>query len=217
MTNTVAENLTAILLARGLTVRAVARESGISPSVISKLLNGVTRPRPQTLLAIAKALDVTMEDLENGNLRLEGETIEGLARYPIPVLTPEQVAEVCNGSQNIKPRTWVAESPFPDLANVPLVATCCEGIAMEPVFENNDLLYLRGVPFADNSEQPKPKDADYVLALAKGVDRPVVRIFVRGDVGEDWLLAENPDYPGEQKLKAEKILGVVVAKACRYR
>lgn len=220
MSSIITANINALLRAKGMSLRALSRKTGISPSSLSKVVNGVSTPREENLELIAKAFEVTVRELCSAALDCTQGEFSAVAHRPIPVLSIEQIKQIwmqpeCRSS--VQPSAWITETAFSDLAGTPLVATHCEGIAMEPVFEDGDLLYVQGVPFTDDATAPKPRDASYVLALAEGVERPVVRVFVRGDVGGDWLLAENPRYPGEQKLKAEKILGVVVAKACRYR
>lgn len=219
MSSIITANINALLRAKGMSMRALSRKTGLAPSSLSKVINGISTPREENLELIAKALEVTARELCSGALDCTQGEFSAVAHRPIPVLSVEQIKQIWEHPESrtsIKPSAWIAETAFSDLAGAPLVAIHCEGIAMEPVFEDGDLLYVQGVPFTDENATPKPRDAGYVLALAEGVERPVVRVFVRGDVGGDWLLAENTRYPGEQKLKAEKILGVIVAKACRY-
>lgn len=219
MSATIANNISALLKAKGMSLRALSRKTGLSASSLSKVLKGNSTPRAENLELIAQALEVTAKELTSDSLQRSDNYLDVVAHRPIPVLTAEQIRLLCENpeqTRNIKPVSWVAETAFPDLVGQPLVALFCDTHAMEPYFENGDLLYLKGVPYAPNSEPARPRDCDYVLALAEGVKRPVLRTFVEGDIGNDWLLAENPKYPGEQKLKAEKILGVIVAKACRY-
>lgn len=59
----VAERLKAGRLRRGLSVRALAREVGVSPSLVSQIENGKANPSVGTLYAIVSALDVSLDEL----------------------------------------------------------------------------------------------------------------------------------------------------------
>ena len=48
---------------RDVTIRALARNIGVSPSLISQIETGKSQPSVSTLYAISSALDLTLEDL----------------------------------------------------------------------------------------------------------------------------------------------------------
>lgn len=57
------ERIRAARTGRGASVRALAREVGVSPSLISQIENDKSRPSVSTLYAITSALGVAVEDL----------------------------------------------------------------------------------------------------------------------------------------------------------
>lgn len=48
---------------RGLSWEELGRRAGINPSLISRALQGKTKPKPETIERICRALDITDEDL----------------------------------------------------------------------------------------------------------------------------------------------------------
>lgn len=72
----VAERLKAGRLRRGLSVRALAREVGVSPSLVSQIENGKANPSVGTLYAIVSALDVSLDELfDRGDRTPEAEPL----------------------------------------------------------------------------------------------------------------------------------------------
>lgn len=59
----VAERLKASRLERGLSVRGLAREVGVSPSLVSQIENGKANPSVGTLYAVVSALDISLDEL----------------------------------------------------------------------------------------------------------------------------------------------------------
>lgn len=57
------ERIRALRTRRGLTVRGLARDVGVSASLISQIETGKARPSVSTLYAITNALGITVEDL----------------------------------------------------------------------------------------------------------------------------------------------------------
>lgn len=62
-TKTIAANLKRIRVARGLSQRAVAEAAGISQAAYKKIESAVVEPRVSTLEAVARALNVRIQDL----------------------------------------------------------------------------------------------------------------------------------------------------------
>lgn len=48
---------------RGLTLEAVGFLAGVDPSTISRIENGLVEPRPETLVALARGLGVSVKRL----------------------------------------------------------------------------------------------------------------------------------------------------------
>lgn len=73
----VAERLKAGRLKRGLSVRGLAREVGVSPSLVSQIENGKANPSVGTLYAIVSALDISLDLLfDRGDRSVVDEIVE---------------------------------------------------------------------------------------------------------------------------------------------
>lgn len=214
--STLARNIDAIAKRKGLSLRAIARMTGLTGTTISSIVNRGASPRAKNVAAIAEALGVSVDDLYNPSLEVRA-PVEGAVRgFPIPVLTLDQVAAVVANAEmqaEIRPREWVPENAFTSGSGKSVIAVYAENSALDPSISTGDLLYVEGVPFSNKEEKPEAPEGSYVIALAKGAEHPVIRTFIKGDMGDGWLVAENPHFPGESKLRLEKILGVVVAKS----
>lgn len=83
---------------RGVTVRGLAREVGVSASMISQIETGKAQPSVSTLYAITSALGVTIEDVFTPSPEIDTATLPGpeAAREALrgrrlgPVVRPEQ-------------------------------------------------------------------------------------------------------------------------------
>lgn len=53
------------MLLKGYSLNRLAKESNISKSTISRLLNKIGSPRPETIYKIAVALNLTIEEIIN--------------------------------------------------------------------------------------------------------------------------------------------------------
>ncbi|MFA4929102.1 MAG: XRE family transcriptional regulator [Patulibacter sp.] len=71
----VAARLKAGRLKRGLSVRGLAREVGVSPSLVSQIENGKANPSVGTLYAIVSALDISLDLLFDRGHRTEVEEV----------------------------------------------------------------------------------------------------------------------------------------------
>lgn len=213
-----ARNIEALAKQKGLSLRALARLTGLSSSSVSSIVNRGATPRAKNVKAIADILGVHVDDLYSSELKVRVPVKGEIQGFPVPLLTLDQLGDIGRGdTENVKPAGWMPEAPFADCSDESIVAVYAEGSALDPAICTGDLLYVKGVPYTDPETTVEVEEGDYVLALAQGLDRPVVRILVKGDAGDDWLVADNPRYPGETKLRLAKVLGVVVAKATRIR
>jgi transcriptional regulator with XRE-family HTH domain len=61
------------------TIRALARDIGVSPSLISQIETGKSQPSVSTLYAISSALDLPLEDLFDADEFAEPATSAGVA------------------------------------------------------------------------------------------------------------------------------------------
>src|SRR5690606_8196441 len=87
---------------RGVSVRGLARDVGVSASMVSQIETGKSQPSVSTLYAITTALGITVEELFTP--RLDGpEHPGGTGAVPAPEPAAAEVASV-------------AEAPAPDLA-----------------------------------------------------------------------------------------------------
>lgn len=81
----VAERLKAGRLKRGLSVRGLAREVGVSPSLVSQIENGKANPSVGTLYAIVSALDISMDLLfDRGDRKVVDEIAAPAAAHGSP-------------------------------------------------------------------------------------------------------------------------------------
>jgi transcriptional regulator with XRE-family HTH domain len=53
--------LRAIRHSRGLTLEAVGYLAGVDPATLSRIENGLVRPKPETVVTIARALGVSVD------------------------------------------------------------------------------------------------------------------------------------------------------------
>lgn len=54
---------------RFMSIRGLAKVSGVKPTTISDIENGKRTPRHETLESLAKALRITLDDLADTNLK----------------------------------------------------------------------------------------------------------------------------------------------------
>jgi transcriptional regulator with XRE-family HTH domain len=59
----VGQRIREVRLDRGITLRALARAVGVSPSLVSQIETGKSQPSVSTLYAITKALEISVEDV----------------------------------------------------------------------------------------------------------------------------------------------------------
>lgn len=78
----VSDRLKAARIRRGLSVRGLAREVGVSPSLVSQIENGKANPSVGTLYAIVSALDISLDELFD---RGERPSVDGPPLEPPPL------------------------------------------------------------------------------------------------------------------------------------
>lgn len=85
---TIGRNIRARRVARGLTLKALADRTALSPSMLSLLERGRTAPSIGTMVVIASALDVEMGELMDGKAAAENGPVTRAAEQP-EFVTPE--------------------------------------------------------------------------------------------------------------------------------
>jgi transcriptional regulator with XRE-family HTH domain len=92
-----------VRVAAGLSLRAVARELNVSPSFVSQLENGHSRPSVATLYAMAQLLNVSLDEL------FEAES-ESPLPAPAVIEKPADIAPISRSTLGTPADAWQAES-----------------------------------------------------------------------------------------------------------
>lgn len=92
-------------LKSGMSLRAVARELGVSASFVSQLENDRSRPSVATLYSMAQLLDVSMDDL------FETESLAEAAPRAVVAAAPAEVAAVRRSDFGSPADAWEADPP----------------------------------------------------------------------------------------------------------
>lgn len=108
---------------------------------------------------------------------------------------------------------WLPPLPFQTKDNQRLIAIKAVGNALAPMILEGDLVYLDRVT---EHEKTGVKNGDLILAAAKGVNSLVLRKLVIDDMGQQWLMATNPDWPGQRSVQCLQIVGIVTAIARQF-
>lgn len=230
MTNTFCENLKFLRHKQGWSVYEMADRLGLRPSTVYRLEDtpNVT-PRERTIMAISDLFGVDPDDLKNKKLSEENfktttpQITRDIRGEPIPVIDTnglaakmlEDLDDVGNfgeGAEMFGAQDWLPPLPYHHSKDKKTVAWVMQGEALEPTIKNGDTLYVDG---CFDKAPPKAKSGDFVLATAADTNH-YVRKLVCGDNGEQWLVATNPDYPGERSIKCKRIHGVVVGLYRRF-
>lgn len=108
---------------------------------------------------------------------------------------------------------WLPPLPFQTKDNQRLIAIKAVGNALAPMILEGDLVYLDRVT---EHEKTGVKNGDLILAAAKGANSLVLRKLVIDDMGQQWLMATNPDWPGQRSVQCLQIVGIVTAIARQF-
>lgn len=90
---------------RGLSLREVAATTGVSPSTLSRIENGVGTPDSATLARMAQWLGVPLERLMSGSLLAAAEESQKQVVYFTTESTPSIVEAHLRADKNLKPET----------------------------------------------------------------------------------------------------------------
>ena len=110
----VGERLREERLRRGVSVRSLARDLGVSASLISQIETGKSQPSVGTLYAITTALDISIEDVFEPPHGPEGRPPIRPHRRPCSRRSePNAVSESARWSRPVPARSssWTRESP----------------------------------------------------------------------------------------------------------
>ena len=177
------------MLNKDISIRELARLTGVSAANLSRLLSGLTKnPHPRTLKRIGEALGCSYETLIS-NSSLDGTVISNSGSISV-------------GLPGGAVQEKTATSPYLKMRQLAV-----SGSALAPQIKDGDIVFID----ADSGFL----DGDFVAAEVEGKSAPVIRKAMKGDGENVWLIATNPEWQGERQLKAAKILGVVVARLTR--
>lgn len=215
------EKLQQILDSRGFTGYAVSKGTGLPKSTISRLLSGeAATPRSTTLAEIASFLGITPTELisgtelENSYDKKVGKISRGLR---VPLLTSPSDASYYATFENDVPINTDFLPPFPFEQNKSkeLIAVVIDSDALAPRIRKGDIVYFNTLMQTKNDDC-EAKNGDVVLAVVK--DEPakvIIREYYEDDLGERWLVATNPSWPGEHAVRCSFVSGVAVGFSAR--
>lgn len=95
---------------RGLSVRGLARAVGVSPSLISQIETGRSRPSVSTLYGITRVLGITLEDVFGSDAEAADATVADGQAAPPPVsaLAEGIAATITAATQSLEPEVTAA-------------------------------------------------------------------------------------------------------------
>lgn len=208
--------------AKGITMYALARGTGISQATLSKIINSKTgKPREKTLLAIADFLDVEPQVL---GLKQKGAK-PIVERGPfVPVYSPRALACFSLGLENHEALHLVAYpfaetedvdenllSDFPTFSESELVCLRVTGSSAEPIYKHGDLIFLKTSDLDVCASCDKDMIAVCILG-AKGEEYAAVRKIIIDENGSDhyWAVPINPNYPNQEPANNPEIVGAII-------
>ena len=220
------ENFNKILKERGLSVSAVANLANIQPSTLLRYVKRGPVPalRADLRAAVAQALGVSVEAMESkselkpasaGFGAVPVWTEDDLLRYASadrafggPTL-PTGMAAFSAAGKELVPAP-IGEKPS-DETGRGTIAVRMNSEALSPEIMLGDMVYFRLYDHAEDFFGLYPKSY-FALAVIDG-KYVAIRKLIKGEMGEDWLTATNPSWPGEKTIKGSKanILGVAIA------
>lgn len=181
-------------------------------------------PSAPTVEGVAAVFGVTADDLMFKELLPEVETDVVIRKYEyktieeekededrqktVPLLMATDLAQACrifgHWSSGDKEKVTAPEG---STLSQDLIAFYAPSNALAPEIRKGFLVYATPTNTID---EPELKDGCYVLAVPDGGGQ-VLRKLVFDDLGNEWLIATNKNFPGEKALKAAEILAVVFA------
>lgn len=216
---------------QGVTMYRISKGTGITQGTLSRLVrNQIPNPRYCTLAAIARYLEVPIEDIA-GNFFLKDSPSDPLKEqdqrsahknFPgvsVPLINPRTTAKDILSTPNFPiiddpvGRTGrFIPCPF-DLSSVDgmlaPIAFQMSGNAMSPGIIDGDYVYTAGsvvfpLKLYENGKL-------YACVIGEGENAAVtVRRLEKGEGDDYWLIADNPDWRGRKEVKNAPILDEVI-------
>ena len=237
MTNRFAENINFLLEKTGMTPHGFSERLGIDSATVYRWLDPKFQsvPRARTLLTLSQFFNVGAERLLyerfddttvfEMNEQPKKKTVKRINGTAVPLMKVDYAlklsamvdSDIGLSSDDMSPEAeqWLPPAPDADIKSESLIAIRATGDAMAPTIKDGDLVYVE-FNFGQMFEAISWRNNDIVLATPehkKGeTPAPILRKLVYGDNENDqWLTATNPDFPGTRTVKAEMVLGKVVA------
>ena len=228
MANYFPKNVKYLRQKNGLSVYDLAKKLNVAPSTVYRLEDGpYLRPQERTVMAVSNIfdvpyenpLDVAIEQLGSSTgpnkigAPLELQKVNGI---PIPLITPQavlitpftlgdDVEHTSEADKEYGAIKWLPPLPFEHSKEKKLVAFMMEGEALSPEIKDGDTIFIDGLY---NDETLSPKTGQLVLAESQG--GVYIRKLMIGENNQQWLIATNPQWPGNRALPCDRIYGVVV-------
>lgn len=212
------DNLQKLLTAKGLSPSAFARQIGLKPSTILRILSGTTVPRPSTVATIANYFNISSNQLlgEDIDLVTFNQDTPIMTKRLVPLLD-EESEFVSNVMGEIfspdNAHSWVSLPFSVDSDNEEYAAVIAKDSALKPDIRVGDVVYLR---FGINAIEDIP-DGSYVFAKAKKQKDscPILRKFVKGkNFDSSYLVSTNPEWPKEVS-PCDFVSAVVIGRSGR--
>ena len=177
-------------------------KTGLSESLISKYLSGVTIPRQRKIDILSDALNVNPVWLLGYDVPMESISIKNIDKIKIPVLGKVKAGYDYLAQENVIGYESIDNVPDPEN----YYALQVTGDSMEPLFSDGDIAIVH--------KQDDFESGNTCIVLVNG-DEATVKKVVKMDDGID-LIAMNPYYPVRHFSKNEmneipvKIIGKVI-------
>lgn len=215
------ENLNRLAHEQGLTISAVAKRANVQPSTLLRYVKRGPNAslRPSIRAAVAAALGKTVEDMESG-----AQTDRPVTTGAVALLAEKDIVSYFSEQEDDEPAqpsglaykdpasgTFVpapAGSSPADDTDPGLIAFRVNSEALAPEIKPNDILFFHLYNAADDAFEIAPATA-YALVLTDS-GHVLVRKSIRGEQGERWFVATNPQWPGERQLdeRCAKTIGL---------
>ena len=105
-----ARNIESLAKQKGLSLRALARLTGLSSSAISSIVNRGAVPRAKNVRAMAEVLGVSVDDLYSAELKVRTPKDSEIKGFPVPLFTLDMLGEMArNAETDAKPAGWMPE------------------------------------------------------------------------------------------------------------
>ena len=228
------DNLIALAHKKDLNLKTVAERAGLPTSTVTRIAKRGSTPRERTAEAIARVFGVPVEDMLNKQLLepvpLYYSTRNELVPSPytgntnddtptqttklVPVYTFDKMIDFLTNQTPPEATEWTWPPQVGYSTANEYCAFYCGTDAMSPTIPMLALVYVtRPEPGEwDDREccyaNREAFDGEIVIATPDLDAKPVMRRYRKNDAGEEWLVADNPHYPGKP-LNLFMLLGVV--------